>query len=154
MRIAALSFLLFCGSVSAATLDVTVTEKHAKPVRYSFALDGTKHKLDLRDAARYTVAVKDEVRNKEICREAEYRTGLLLSLNDISTRSTGEYVVEVIGQISDLSSLETTGRLSCGANQKPLINHRAFSDTSSIEPGKSKVLVIDGNTTLLLSINE
>jgi len=36
----------------------------------------------------------------------------------------------------------------------PLIENAAFSDTSMIEVGKPKVMVIDGKTTLLLTVKE
>ena len=154
MRIAAFCLMLACGTASAATLEVTVTEKLSSPVKYSYELNGTKHKLDLRDAHRYQVAVHDEVRKKDICRDAEYRTGLMMTFNDVNTRSTQEYIIEVVGQISSLDEVEITDRLACGPNQAPKLVHRAFSDTSAIKPGKSKVIVIDGDTTLLLSVTD
>lgn len=154
MRYPAFLLLLAVGSVNAATLDVAVSQGTQEPARYSYQLNDDRHTLDLRDSERYTVAVRDKVRKKDICREAEYRTGMVVNLRKVDQPDPGQYMVEVVGQVSSLQSLEQGEALSCGTNMVPHIDNRAFSDTSVIQAGKPKVIVVDGKTTLLLTVTE
>lgn len=154
MKNLALSLLFGVGSVNAATLDVAVSQGTHEPTNYQYQLTDQRQTLDLRDSGRYTVAVHDAARKKDICREAEYRTGLVMTMRQVEQPAKGQFKVEVVGQVSTLKSLQEGSHLECGINIQPIIENAAFSDTSVIEIGKPKVLVIDGKTTLLLTVKE
>jgi hypothetical protein len=154
MRNFALCLLFGVGSVNAATLSVAVSQGSHEPVSYQYQLNDRPQTLDLRDSGRYTVAIQDQTRKKEICREAEYRTGMVMTLRQIEKPADGQYKIEVVGQVSNLKSIEEKGQLDCGVNMVPIIENTAFSDTSVIEVGKPKVMVVDGKTTLLLTIRQ
>jgi len=154
MRNIAFCLLIAGGSANAATLEVAVSQGSQEPESYTYQLSDERQTLDLRESARYTVAVQDKARKKDICREAEYRTGMVMTLRQVEEAGEGQYKVEVVGQVSNLKSIEEKGALSCGPNMVPLIENAAFSDTSMIEVGKPKVMVIDGKTTLLLTVKE
>lgn len=142
------------GAVTAANLEVAVSQGAQEPIKYTYLLTSEWQTLDLRDSGRYTVAIKDKARGKEICREAEYRTGMVMKLRRIDDAAPGQYKVEVVGQVSSLKGIEKKEQLGCGVNMQPLIENAAFSDPSLLEPGKPKVLVVDGTTTLLLTVKE
>lgn len=154
MRYKALLLLLAAGSANAATLEVSVSQGSHQTERYTYTLNAERQTLDLRESNRYTVAVQDKVRKKEICREAEYRTGMVMTLREVERPGAGQYKIEVIGQVSSLQSVEEKERLSCGTNMAPVIANSAFSDTSVIEVGKPKAMVVDGNTTLVITVKE
>lgn len=154
MRKLALCLLLAGGTVNAATLEIAVSHGSHEPESYSYQLSDQRQTLDLRESTRYTVAVQDKSRKKDICREAEYRTGMVMTLRQVEMAGEGQYKVEVVGQVSNLKSLEEKGELSCGVNMVPLIENAAFSDTSLIEVGKPKVMVVDGKTTLILTVKD
>jgi hypothetical protein len=154
MRYPALLLLFAVGSANAATLEVVVSRGSYEPESYTYQLKGEPQTLDLRESDRYTVAVEDKSRKKDICREAEFRTGLVMTLRDVDKPATGQYKIEFVGQVSHLKSLEEKGRLDCGANMVPVIENSAFSDTSVIEVGKQRVMVVDEKTTLLLTVKE
>lgn len=152
MRYLALGLLLAAGATNATTLEIAVTEGRSEPQRFSYNLSSDRQTLDLRDSHRYTAAVKDVARKKEICREAEYRTGMLMTLREVEKVSDTQFKIEIIGQTSTLKSLAKGDQLSCGLNQIPDIENRAFSDTSVLEMDRTKAVVVDGKTTLLLTI--
>lgn len=154
MRYQALCLLFAVGTANAATLEVEVSQGRHESERYTYQLTDERQTLDLRESGRYTVALQDKARKKEICREAEYRTGIMMTLRQVEKPADGKYLVEVVGQVSSLKSLEEKGRLGCGANMIPVIDNAAFSDTSLIEVGRPKAMVVDGKTTLLLTIKE
>lgn len=154
MRKIALCLLVGVGTANAATLDIAVSQGSHEPVTYQYKLSDQRQTLDLRDSNRYTVAVQDKARNKDICREAEYRTGMVMTMRQVENPAAGQYKVEVVGQVSTLKNLEQKGRLDCGVNQLPVIDNAAFSDTSIIEVGKPKVMVVDGKTTVLMTLKE
>ncbi|KQW19981.1 MULTISPECIES: hypothetical protein [Pseudomonas] len=154
MRKLALCLLIGVSSANAATLDIAVSQGSHEPVTYQYQLSDQRQTLDLRDANRYTVAVQDKARKKDICREAEYRTGMVMTLRQVEKPADGQYKVEVVGQVSTLKALEEKGRLDCGVNVLPVIDNAAFSDTSIIEVGKPKVMVVDGKTTVLMTVKE
>ncbi|MPQ69254.1 hypothetical protein [Pseudomonas sp. MWU12-2323] len=154
MRYQALLLLFAVGSANAATLEVAVSQGSNEPKSYTYQLNGESQTLDLRDSTRYTVAVEDKVRKKDICREAEYRTGMVMTIRDVEKPAKGQYKIELVGQLSNLKALEEKGKLDCGVNMVPIIENSAFSDSSVIEEGKTKVLVVDEKTTLLLTIKE
>tara|TARA_R110002124_G_scaffold128157_10_gene288637 strand:+ start:10694 stop:11158 length:465 start_codon:yes stop_codon:yes gene_type:complete len=154
MRYLLLTLLLAASASNAAHLELTVSEGQTQPTTYTYPLSGDLQSLDLRSDHRYDVAIKDDVRNKEICREADYRTGMMLSLRYVDPSPEGKYQIEILGQISSLSSIDVDATLSCGVNQTPTLEYLAFSETSILEIDKTKVLVIDGQTTLLLTIKE
>lgn len=154
MRYQALLLLIAVGSANAATLEVAVSQGSDEPESYTYQLNGERQTLDLRDSGRYTVAVEDKPRKKDICREAEYRTGMVMTIRDVEKPAKGQYKIELVGQLSNLKALEEKGKLDCGVNMVPVIENSAFSDTSVIEVGKPKAMVVDGKTTLLLTIKE
>jgi hypothetical protein len=154
MRYSALFLLLAAGSTNAASLEISVSQGNHEPEFFTYNLTDQPQTLDLRESERYTVAMKDIVRGKEICREAEFRSGMIISLRLVDKPADGQYKVEVIGQISNLKSIDEKERLSCGVNQVPVIENLAFSDTLLVEASKTKVMVVDGTTTLLLTIKD
>lgn len=154
MRYQVLCLLFAAGSANAATLEVEVSQGSHESERYTYQLTDERQTLDLRESGRYTVAVQDKMRKKEICREAEYRTGIMMTLRQVEKPADGKYRVEVVGQLSSLKSLEEKERLGCGTNMVPVIENAAFSDTSLIEVGRPKAMVVDGKTTLLLTVKE
>ena len=154
MRYQALILLIAASSANAATLEVAVSQGSHQPERYTYQLNAERQTLDLRDAGRYMVAVNDPARKKDICREAEYRTGMVMTLREVERPTPGQYRIEVVGQVSSLQGLQEKGKLACGTNTVPIIHNSAFSDTSLIEVGKPKAMVVDGKTTLLLTIKE
>lgn len=154
MRYQVLCLLFAVGSANAATLEVEVSQGSHESERYTYRLTDERQTLDLRESGRYTVAIQDKVRKKEICREAEYRTGIMMTLRQVELPVDGKYRVEVVGQVSSLKNLEEKERLDCGTNMVPVIDNAAFSDTSLIEVGRPKAMVVDGKTTLLLTVKE
>ena len=140
--------------VSAANLEVAVSQGSQEPIKFTYPLTSERQTLDLRDSGRYMVAIKDKARGKEICREAEYRTGMVMNFRLVEDATPDLYKVEVVGQVSSLKGMEKKEQLGCGVNMQPLIENAAFSDTSVIQAGKPKVLVVDGTTTLLLTVKE
>lgn len=154
MRYTFLILMLAAGTASAAQLDIAVSEGAMKPQTYSYSLSGESQTLDLRDSNRYNVAFLDKGRGKEICRQAEYRTGTMLSMRELEHEEDESYKVEIIGQISKLLFMDEGVQLACGVNQAPKLEIRAFSETTELQADRTKVLVIDGTTTLLLTIKE
>lgn len=154
MRYQALLLFFAACSAQAATLEVAVSQGSSEPERFTYQLSDERQTLDLRDSGRYTVAIQDAVRKKQICREAEYRTGMVMTLRQVEISEDGHYKIEIVGQVSNLKSIEEEGRLDCGVNMKPVIENTAFSDTSVIEVGRPKAMVVDGKTTLLLTVKE
>lgn len=154
MRYQALCLLFAVGTANATTLEVEVSQGSHESERYTYQLTDERQTLDLRESGRYTVAVQDKVRKKEICREAEYRTGIMMTLRQVEKPADGKYRVEVIGQVSNLKSLDEKEHLACGTNMVPVIENTAFSDTSLIEVGRPKAMVVDGKTALLLTVKE
>jgi xanthine dehydrogenase iron-sulfur cluster and FAD-binding subunit A len=154
MRFQALILGFLAGTANAASLEVAVSEGGNEPLKFSYPLTNVRQTLDLRDSGRYTVAIKDKARGKEICREAEYRTGMVMTLRRVDSEDPGSYKVEVVGQVSSLKAIERKEQLGCGVNMQPVIENAAFSDTSVLLPGKPKVMVVDGKTTLLLTVKE
>lgn len=148
------ALLIFAPLVANAAqeLQVSVVAGRDEPQAYRFPLNDTKQKLDLRDKHRYQAAVKDNARKREICTEAEYKTGLLLTVRALPQGTDGVQQVEVVGQVSDLDSVVDGVTLSCGTNQVVKMNHQAFSDTVQIEPNRTKIVVIDGKYTVLLKV--
>lgn len=154
MRYTAFLLLLASLSANAATLEVSVAEGNQKPQKYTYTLNGERQRLDLRESHRYNVAFQDKASRKEICREAEYRTGLVVALRDVEKVGETQYKMEVIGQLTNLDGIVNGEAISCGVNQSPSLSNRAFSDTSVLEVNKTKVLVVDRTTTLLLTIKD
>jgi len=83
MRNIAFCLLIAGGSANAATLEVAVSQGSQEPESYTYQLSDERQTLDLRESARYTVAVQDKARKKDICREAEYRTGMVMTLRQV-----------------------------------------------------------------------
>jgi hypothetical protein len=154
MRYKALLLLCAVGTANAATLEVVVSRGSYEPETYTYHLNGEQQTLDLRESDRYPVAIEDKSRKKDICREAEYRTGMVMAFRDVEKPAAGQYKIEVVGQVSHLKALEEKGRLGCGPNMVPVIDNTAFSDTSLIEVGRQRVMVVDEKTTMLMTVKE
>lgn len=137
---------------AAQELQVSVVVGRDEPQAYRFPLTDTKQRLDLREKHRYHAAAKDKARKREVCTEAEYKTGLLLTLRAFPQGADGAQQVEVVGQVSNLDSVTDGVALSCGTNQVVKMSHQAFSDTVKIEPNRTKIVVIDGKYTVLLKV--
>ncbi|WP_439126056.1 MAG: hypothetical protein ACNJA3_29585 (plasmid) [Pseudomonas rhizophila] len=135
-----------------AELQVSVVSGSDEPQAYHYALDGNKYELDIRESHRYQAAFKDGATKRDVCREAQYKTGLLLSLRSLPKAADGSQPVEVIGQVSSLVSLVDGKRFSCGQNQEVNMGNKAFSDTVQVEPNRTKVVVIDGKYTVMLKV--
>lgn len=154
MRWIAMALCLSPLAVNAATngLRVSVASDRAEPVSYQYPLDDDKQNLDLRASHRYDAAFKDPVTNREVCREGEYKTGLLLTLRSLPKTEDGKQPVEVIGQVSTLDGVKPGITLKCGTNQEVSISTKAFSDTIMVEKNRTKVVVIDGTYTVMVKI--
>ena len=79
---------------------------------------------------------------------------MVMTLRRVESEDPDSYKVEVVGQVSNLKGIESKEQLGCGVNMQPVIENAAFSDTSVLVAGKPKVLVVDGKTTLLLTVKE
>jgi len=154
MRLPALLLLSLPLSAHAAPaqLVVSVASGAHETVTYSYPLETVKQELDLRESARYDVALKDKATGRDVCREAQYKTGLLLTLRPLTDSAADAHSVEVVGQVSELTSLTDGSALSCGKNQEISLAHRAFSDTVVVEQNRTKAIVIDGEHTVFLKI--
>ncbi|WGK63406.1 hypothetical protein QAO71_17850 (plasmid) [Halopseudomonas sp. SMJS2] len=135
-------------------VEVSVSQGDSHIYHSYTELTAGRHSIDLRDAIPYQIAVKDQVRNRDICRESDYRPGLFLTFRDTGEGTDGSYNMEVIGQVSSLKSMTPGEILSCGQNTVVEMETKAFSDTSQIQVGKPKVIVIDNSWTVLVTINE
>lgn len=137
---------------SSEDLKVSVASGANEPVAYKYSTDGSKYDLDLRVSHRYQAAFKDTATKQEVCREAEYKTGLLLKLRALPKEADGSQPIEVIGQVSALDGISEGDRLKCGTNQVVNMSNKAFSDTVRVEPNRTKAVVIDGKYTVMLSL--
>ncbi|MGP0171040.1 hypothetical protein ACSVIJ_04080 [Pseudomonas sp. NCHU5208] len=154
MRWMAMLFLFSPVVAQASTeeLNVTIAYGTLEPVVYHYPLDQERREIDLRKSDRYHVAFKDTVTKKSICREAQYKTGLSLTLKPLPKEKDGGQKVEVIGLVSKLAGVTDGERLSCGLNQEVTLSHQDFSDTVLVEENRSKAIVIDGAYTVILKI--
>jgi len=154
MRWSALLFLLTPLAVQAAPaeLNIAVASGRGEPVSYRYPLNGEKRDLDLRESGRYHVAFQDKATNSSVCREAQYKTGLFLTFRLLPKAADDAQSVEVIGQVSELAGVKDGQKLSCGTNQEVSLSHRAFSDTVVVDENRTKVIVIDGEHTVMLKI--
>lgn len=133
-------------------LSVSVISGKDEPAIYNFPLDGEKHELDLRDSHSRAAAFKDEVTKREICRGAEYKTGLLLTLRSLPQAEDGTNQVELIGQVSTLKGIKDGQQLKCGTNQEVSISNEAFSETILVQGERTKAVVIDGKYTVMVKV--
>lgn len=154
MRFLAIFLLCATSAVNAATLEVSVTEANQLPEKFYFDLGEERQTLDLRGSERYTAAFKDARTGSEICRDAEYRTGMMMTLRNLDMTEENHYQIEIIGQLTTLGNLEKGETLACGTNEIPVLSNKAFSDTSVLEVGKTKVLIVDRQTTMLMTVKE
>lgn len=178
-----LSLAIAC-TANAATLEVSIADTNGSHERFMYSLDGKRQTLDLRDSNEYMAAFIDPATRKEICTTGEYRTGLMLTLKslppvlrevvpvvdpnapqDLSSDdmpaptfepdpAAAPFNLEVIGQVSNLAALESKGSFGCGVNQKPILENRSFSETVPMFPNRTKAVVVDGTTTLMLTVRE
>ncbi|MCT8162814.1 hypothetical protein IYR97_25885 (plasmid) [Pseudomonas fulva] len=137
---------------AAPELQVSVASGSEVPQAFKYAIDGAKYDLDLRDSHRYQAAFKDTATKRDVCREGEYKTGLLLTLRSLPKTGDGAQPVEIIGQVSKLDGVTDGQRFSCGSNQVVKMSNQAFSDTVQVEPNRTKVVVIDGKYTVILKV--
>ncbi len=142
----------YAQAVPVVVVSVTEGDKHSYNSHYE--LTEARHSIDLRDSHPYHVALKDKARGRDVCREADYRTGLYLTFRDTGERTEDAYNIEVIGQVSSVNSVSPGETLSCGQNTIVELGTKAFSDTSLIQVGKPKVIVIDNKWTVLVTIKE
>lgn len=142
----------FMAHAASTDLQVSVASGNDEPQAYNYPIDGSKSELDLRDSHRYQAAFKDNATKRDVCREGEYKTGLLLSLRTLPKSADGSQPVELIGQVSNLEGVTEGVKLSCGSNQVVKMSNKAFSDTVQIEPNRTKVVVIDGKFTVMLKV--
>lgn len=142
----------FIAHAASTELQVSVASGSEEPQAYNYAMDGTKYQLDMRDSHRYQAAFKDAATKRDVCREGEYKTGLLLSLRTLPKTADGSQPVEVVGQVSNLEGVTDGQKLACGANQVVKMKNTAFSDTVQVEPNRTKVVVIDGKYTVMLKV--
>ena len=154
MRWMAMFFLLSPLAVQAATeeLNVTIASGSLEPVIYRYPLNQERREIDLRDSGRYQVAFKDSATKKSICREAQYKTGLSLTLRPLPKEAGAAQMVEVVGLVTKLTGVKDGERLSCGVNQEVSLSHQDFSDTVVVEENRTKAIVIDGVYTVILKI--
>ncbi|KPC02213.1 hypothetical protein QO021_29130 (plasmid) [Pseudomonas amygdali pv. lachrymans] len=131
---------------------MSVVSGTEEPQAYHYTLDGNKYELDIRESHRYQAAFKDGATKRDVCREAQYKTGLLLTLRALPKAADGSQPVEVVGQVSTLDSLVDGSRFTCGRNQEVNMGNKAFSDTVQVEPNRTKVVVIDGKYTVMLKV--
>lgn len=155
MRATLLGAALTSGYAAAVpVVEVSVLQGRTNIYNANTELTDGRHSIDLRDSIPYQVAVKDKARNRDICRESDYRPGLFLTFRDTGEGTDGAYNIEVVGQVSSLKSISPGEVLSCGQNTVVELETKAFSDTSQIQVGKPKVIVIDNSWTVLVTIND
>ncbi len=75
--------------------------------------DGQAHELDIRDSHRYHAAFVDPATKREICRDGEYKTGLVLKLRSLPIEGT-EQPIEVLGMVSLSAPSMTAQNSSAG----------------------------------------
>lgn len=139
-------------SAAATEMTVSVVSGSNAPKSYKFAVDGDKHVLDLRAVHSYDAAFEDPATKREICREGMYKTGLMLTLRTLPKSEDGNQPVEVIGQVSNFNGITPGKVLKCGTNQEVSLSTTAFSDTVKVEKDRTKVVVIDGNYTVMVKV--
>lgn len=141
-------------SAQAATLDMSVVDGYKEPQKFRFELKDQREQIDLRDSHSYPAAFSDPQTKKNICRDGIYHTGLLLTIRPIAEASDdGTQEVEIVGQVTSLGGLKKGVSLDCGTDYKPEIENTAFSDTTLLTKHRSKVIIIDGKYTVLLTLH-
>lgn len=137
-------------------LNVTVIHGQDEPTKYRYELNESRREIDLRMQHRYDAAFRVPKNKKEICRQGEYQTGLIFSARYVPDAkqdgADSQYPIELIGQISELKSSKPGIELSCGRNTEIEMTNRAMSDTVFVKPDKPKVVVIDNNWTIFLTV--
>jgi hypothetical protein len=137
-------------------LSITVIHGKEEPSKYRYDLNEQRREIDLRDRHRYNAAFRVPTSKEEICRDGEYHTGLMFTARYVpSAKKDGadtQYPIELIGQISELKDSKPGIELSCGRNTEIEMLNRAMSDTVFVKPNKSKVVVIDNNWTIFLTV--
>ncbi len=155
MRYIPLLLALFAGAAQATpVMEVSVVQGASEPEKYRFDLNGKRHEIDLRESHRYAAAFHDKASKKDICRDGQYHTGLLLTLRDVPDESSDARAIEVIGQVSTLKKSIPGETYSCGQNTIIDIGNSAFSDTARVRPNRTKVMVIDNNWTVFVTVKE
>lgn len=140
-------------TAQAASLDVSVVEGVKEPQKFRFELKDQREQVDLRESHSYPAAFTDPKTKKNICRDGIYHTGLLLTLRPIGELAEdGTQSMEIVGQVTALAELKKGVALDCGTDHRPEIKNTAFSDTAKLTKNRSKVIIIDGQYTVLLTL--
>jgi hypothetical protein len=137
-------------------LSVTVIHGTAEPKKFTYELNEQRREIDMRASFPYSAAFRDPITKKDICRDGEYKTGLMFTARYVpSAKKDGAdvlYPIELIGQISDLKDSKPGIELSCGRNTEIEMVNRAMSDTVFVKPNRPKGVVIDNNWTIFLNV--
>lgn len=153
MRLTALALFFAACTANAASLEVSVTQADSAPEKFSYHLNGSKQVLDLRESKTFNAAFKDKA-GRDLCRPGLYRTGMIMTMQDVEKVSDNDYKIEIVGQVTTLNGMKSGTKLSCGTNEEPQLNSRAFSDTTVLTVDRTKALVIDKSTTLLITLKD
>lgn len=143
--------LAFSGAAAASQAQVSVIVGTNEPESFLVPLDGQIHEMDLRDAHRYSAAFVDPATKREICRDGEYKTGLVLKMRSLPNEGA-EQPLEVVGMVTTLSSITNGAALKCGTNQEVNLANRSLSEMLRLAPNKTKPMVIDGKWTVLIKL--
>lgn len=137
-------------------LYVTVIHGNDEPLKYHYELNEQRREIDIRKVHRYDAAFRVPKTKEEICRQGEYKTGLMFTARYVpSAKKDGAdvlYPIEIIGQISNLKDSKPGLELSCGRNTEIEMDSRGISDTVFVKPNRQKGVVIDNNWTIFLTV--
>lgn len=153
-----LALLAFTANAAHAAPELTITVIHGKaePAKFRFDLTEQRHEIDLRSPHRYNAAFREPASKKDICREGEYQTGLIFSARYVPDEKKDDddkqYPIELIGQISELKNSKPGVEITCGRNTEIEMLNRAMSDIVFVNPNRAKVVVIDNNWTIFLTV--
>ncbi|HHH9441210.1 TPA: hypothetical protein ACP32N_003147 [Pseudomonas aeruginosa] len=143
--------IAFSGAAAANQAEVSVIVGRNEPVVFNVPLDGELHAMDLRDSHSYSAAFTDPATKREICRDGEYKTGLVLSLRSLPNEGDDQ-PLEVVGMVTTLTSITNGAALKCGINQEVKLANRSLSEMLRLVPNKTKPMVIDGKWTVLVRL--
>lgn len=141
--------VVLSGPAVASQAQVTVIHGSNEPEVFTVQLNGKSQDLDLRESHRYHAAFVDPATKREICRDGEYKTGLVLKLRSLPIEGDLQ-PVEVVGMVSSLESIKDGVAIKCGTNQEVALSNKSLSDTIRLAPNKTKPMVVDGKWTILI----
>jgi hypothetical protein len=141
---------------AAPELNISVIHGQAEPSTYRFDLNEQRREIDIRERHRYNAAFHVPKTNEDICRDGEYKTGLMFTAKYVPSAKDNtadvQYPIELIGQISSLKDSKPGIELSCGRNTEIEMINRAVSDTVFVKPNRPKGVVIDNDWTIILTV--